>query len=184
MTPKETRFCEEYLLDLCAADAAKRAGYSPKTAKEQGYRLLKSPAVQARITELQAKRSKRTEITADRVLEELGKLGFANMEDYTRLVGSERVVDLSTATRDQLAAVSEMTVEDFVLGRGDEARDVRRVKFKLADKLGALAKIGQHLGMFTEKVELSGELVHRTMTPEELDAREAAILARLGVKKD
>jgi phage terminase small subunit len=95
----------------------------------------------------------RTAITKQRVIEELAKIGFANMADYTRMVGSERVPDLSSASRDHLAAVQEITVEDFKDGRGDDARDVRRVKLKLHDKKGALVDIGRELGMFINRTE-------------------------------
>src|SRR5258708_28848228 len=67
------------------------------------------------------------------------------MADYTRLVGSERVVDRADASRD--------IVEDFKDGRGDDARDVRRVKLKLHDKKGALVDIGRELGMFINRTE-------------------------------
>src|SRR5436190_3723888 len=73
------------------------------------------------------------------------------MADYTRLVGSERVVDLTDSSLDHLAAVQEIVVEDFKDGRGENARDVRRVKLKLHDKKGALVDIGRELGMCTEQ---------------------------------
>ena len=95
----------------------------------------------------------RTAITKQRVIEELAKIGFANMADYTRLVGSERVVDLADASLDHLAAVQEIVVEDFKDGRGENARDVRRVKLKLHDKKGALVDIGRELGMFINRTE-------------------------------
>jgi phage terminase small subunit len=67
------------------------------------------------------------------------------------------VLDFSGLTRDQAAALVEVTVENFLDGRGETAREVRRVKFKLADKRAALVDIGKHLGMFVEKsnIELS-----------------------------
>jgi phage terminase small subunit len=85
------------------------------------------------------------------VLNELAKIGFANMADYVQIVGGEPVIDLSSMTRDQAAAINEVTVEDFKDGRGEDARDVRRVKFKLSDKRAALVDIGKHLGMFKDK---------------------------------
>lgn len=68
LTDKQARFCEEYLVDLNATQAALRAGYSLKSAKEIGSQLLGKPLVAARIHELQAQRSQRTEITVDAVL--------------------------------------------------------------------------------------------------------------------
>lgn len=47
-----------------------------------------------------------------------------------------------------------MTVETFMDGKGDDAREVKRVKFKLADKRGALVELGRHHGIFKDKQEL------------------------------
>lgn len=68
LTPKQKAFCEEYLIDLNATQAAIRAGYSEKTAKEQGCQHLTKLNIQTRIIELQSARSERTEITSDYVL--------------------------------------------------------------------------------------------------------------------
>ena len=68
LTPKQQRFVEEYLIDLNATQAAIRAGYSVKTAEQQGNRLLGNAKVAAYIALAQANRSERTEITQDYVL--------------------------------------------------------------------------------------------------------------------
>lgn len=157
LNAKQQRFVEEYLVDLNATQAAIRAGYSAKTANEQGARLLANVSVAAAVSEAQQARSERTEITQDMVLRELGKIGFANMQDYMRVgADGDPYLDFSGLSRDQAAALIEVTVEDFKEGRGEDARDVRRVKFKLADKKGALVDIGKHLGMFKDRVEHSG----------------------------
>lgn len=157
LTDKQQRFVSEYLVDLNATQAAIRAGYSEKTARQAGAENLSKPDIAAAVAEAQAKRAGRTEITADRVLQELAKIGFANMADYMRAgPDGDPYLDFSELTRDQAAALIEVTVEDFKDGRGEDARDVRRVKFKLADKRGALVDIGKHLGMFVEKHEHSG----------------------------
>ena len=67
-------------------------------------------------------------------------------------------MDLSAATRDQLAAVKEFVVEDFFDGRGEDAREVRRVKIRLADKIAALDKLGRHLGIYNDTLELKGRV--------------------------
>lgn len=68
LTPKQERFCREYLIDLNGTQAAIRAGYSEKTAYSIASEVLKKPEIMMRINELQADRSQRTEITADYVL--------------------------------------------------------------------------------------------------------------------
>jgi hypothetical protein len=60
-------------------------------------------------------------------------------------------------SRDQAAALAEITVETFMVGRGKVARDVRRVKFKLADKLGALNQLARHHKLLTDKHEHTGK---------------------------
>ena len=73
MTPKQESFCREYLVDLNATAAAHRAGYSERTAKQQGSRLLTNVDVQAAIAEAQEARAKRTSLTQDAVVEGLLK---------------------------------------------------------------------------------------------------------------
>lgn len=80
LTDKQARFCEEYLIDLNATQAAIRAGYSEKTANEQGARLLANVSVQEKIAELKAERSKRTEITQDSVIQELAAVARAEVK--------------------------------------------------------------------------------------------------------
>lgn len=170
LTPKQERFVAEYLIDLNATPAAIRAGYSEKTADQQGSRLLANVKVAAALQEAQAKRAARTEITQDRVLEELARIGFANMADYMRPgANGDPILDFSQLTRDQAAALTEVTVETYVEGRGDKAEDVKRVKFKLADKRAALVDMGKHLGMFANKVEHSGSLVNIHISADDAD---------------
>ncbi|MGO3890095.1 MAG: terminase small subunit [Paenalcaligenes sp.] len=158
LTAKQRRFVEEYLVDLNATQAAIRSGYSKKTARQIGEQNLSKLDIATAIQEAQQKRSERTEITQDMVLQELAKIGFANMQDYMKVSpDGDPFLDFKDLTRSQAAALSEVTVEDFKEGRGDDARDVRRVKFKLHDKKGALVDIGRHLGMFKDRIEHTGK---------------------------
>lgn len=68
MTPKQQRFIDEYQVDLNATAAAKRAGYSAKTAHVQDPRLLDNVSVAAAIQAAQAEVSKRVEVTVDDVV--------------------------------------------------------------------------------------------------------------------
>jgi phage terminase small subunit len=155
ITAKQQKFVAEYLVDLNATQAAIRAGYSAKTAEQQGSRLLSNAKVAEAVQAGQGRIAAKLEITAEMVAAELAKIGFANMADYITIVGGEPAVDLSNMTRDQAAAVQEVTVEDFKDGRGEDARDVRRVKFKLSDKRAALVDLGKHLGMFREQIDVN-----------------------------
>lgn len=179
MTPKQERFVREYLVDLNATRAAIRSGYSRKTANEQGSRLLTNVSVAAAVAEGQRKHGAKVGVTVSRIVDELAKIGFSNMQDYMRAgAGGDPVLDFSALSRDQAAALTEVTVEDFKDGRGEDARDVRRVKFKLADKRAALVDLGKHLGMFREVFEHTGKgggpIQTEDMTS---DAKRAAALA-------
>ena len=82
LNAKKNRFVEEYPVDLNATQAAIRAGYSKKTAYSIGQRLLKDVEIQEAIQKAMKDRSKRTGITQDKVVEELGKVAFAEAHDY------------------------------------------------------------------------------------------------------
>lgn len=80
LTDRQARFCEEYLIDLNATQAAIRAGYSEKTAREQAAQNLSKLNIQEKIAELKAERSKRTEITQDSVIQELAAVARAEIK--------------------------------------------------------------------------------------------------------
>lgn len=181
MTPKQEQFVLEYLIDMNATQAAIRAGYSEKTASDIGRQLLrKTPVAEAVQAGLRAK-AERAKMSADEVLEELAKIGRANMADYMRGgKNGDPFLDFSALNRDQAAALAEVTVEDFIDGRGEDARDVRRVKFKLHDKRAALVDLGRHLGLFKDRVELTGKDGGPIRTTHDLSDDELAGIAATG----
>ena len=71
MKPKQKTFVDEYLLDLNATRAAIRAGYSPRTAEQQGYRLLRNVQVAKAVKAAQLARADRTRKDSDWVLNQL-----------------------------------------------------------------------------------------------------------------
>ena len=181
LTDKEARFVEEYLVDLCAAGAATRAGYSPRTAKEIGYELLHRPRVADAIKKRQAVLRKKIGIDQERVLGELARIGFANILDYIRVDGDGLArVDLSELSRDTGAAVASVEV-DTRREAGDSEDIIEKVKFKLHDKISALDKIARHLGMFVEKHEHTGKDGEPLQLGDTELARQIAFLLRQGV---
>lgn len=150
---RHERFVHQLVKGKSVTDAYEAAGYVRHS--RHGYELRRRPEVAARIDELLGRAAARAEVTAERVLRELALIGFANMKDYARIgPDGDPYLDFSGLTRDQAAAIVEMIVEDFKDGRGKDAREVRRVRFKLADKKGALVDIGRHLGMFRDRTVL------------------------------
>lgn len=156
LTAKQQRFIAEYLIDLNATQAAIRAGFSKNGASSTAFNLLAKPAVKDEIEQRQKALAEKYGVTVERIIAELEKIGFSNLKNYSRLVGDARVIDMSATTDDELAALSEMTIEEFTEGRGKDAREVRKVKIKLHDKKGALVDLGKHLGMFKERIEVGG----------------------------
>lgn len=85
LTAKQQAFVREYLVDLCATAAARRAGYSARTAKEQAAELMRKPQIAEAITEAQKARADRTEITADNVLRDLWAIAQADARELVEL---------------------------------------------------------------------------------------------------
>lgn len=81
LNSKQVRFCEEYLIDLNATQAAIRAGYSEKTATEMGYENLTKPHIAEYVAELKAKRSDKTTIDAAWVLNAAKKVHDRCMQE-------------------------------------------------------------------------------------------------------
>ncbi len=74
LTNKQRAFCREYMIDLNATQAAKRAGYSKKTAYSMGQRLLKNVEIQKFLKKLQNKQEKRASMNADEIIERLERI--------------------------------------------------------------------------------------------------------------
>ncbi|GIP14383.1 terminase [Paenibacillus montaniterrae] len=148
LTAKQKLFVKEYLIDLNATQAAIRAGYSSKTANEQGARLLANVSIQAAIQAAMSKREQRTEITADRVLRELAAVGFAQAVDVVRVVSRETnnghvYQTVEIIETDQLPADTKIAIAAIKEGK-------HGIEVKMHDKLKALEMLGRHLGLFDD----------------------------------
>lgn len=155
LTPKQQRFCEEYLIDLNATQAAIRAGYSAKTAAQQGERLLRNVEAQKAIMEAKAERSERTQIDAAWLLTRLAQESVADVADLYAEDGSLRpVAEWPLIWRQGL--VSGIDVEE-VREQGAVVGVVRKIK--LSDRVKRLELIGKHIDVraFSERVEHTGK---------------------------
>ena len=121
--------------------------------------MLRRPDVQAAIAERQKEAFKAAGLAPERVLLELARIAFANIEDVTRLdAHGQPYLDLSELDRAQWAGIGEITVDEYTDGRGEDARQVKRIKIKLLDRQRALETLGKHYGLVKEpevKVEVS-----------------------------
>lgn len=148
MTKKQKRFCEEYLIDLNATQAAIRSGYSPDTAGAIGAENLTKPEIQRAVAQAMAERSRRTGVNAERVVLELAKVAFVNVGNVIDATDATLKED---AAPEDLAAIQSIKVKD--MGEMGIEREIR-----MADKLKALELLGRHLGMFNDKMRLDAKL--------------------------
>lgn len=140
--------------------AAMRAcGFSEKSIEGYQHRLFNHPDVLAEIDRRRQSMTRRTDITQDRILQEYAKIAFANFGDLLEIQeDGSAVLDLAGMTDEQRAALSEFQVDEYKDGKGEDAREVKKYKVKFHDKKAALDALAKHLGMFTDKVEVSGEI--------------------------
>lgn len=158
LTHKEQRFTEEYCVDFNATQAAIRSGYSKRSAAETGYQLLRKPQIAAAIQAFMRDARQHVEITREELIAGLEKQRRANILDYFRIApNGEPMVDLSMITRDQAEALTEIQVDDYVDGRGEDARDVRKVRIKIADKQTAAMHIAKLLGHVVDQQKVQVE---------------------------
>ena len=148
LSEKQQLFADEYLIDLNATQAAIRAGYSAKRASEIGYQLLQKTTVQTVIAEKMAERSRRTGINQDRIVLELARIAFLRMTDVVDSQGKIR----DDASEDDLSCIESIKYKH---SESDSGSSVER-EVKTASKLKALELLGRHLGMFKDKIEVSG----------------------------
>lgn len=151
LTTKQKRFVEEYLIDLNATQAAIRAGYSVQTANEQGSQNLAKLSIQSAIAIKMAERSRRTGINQDRVIMELAKIAFLNPTD---VIDMDEATVKGEANRDDTACIASVKVKIIPTEDGN----ITEREVKTYDKIKALELLGKHLGMFSDKVEITGPI--------------------------
>lgn len=154
MTEKQKIFADEYLIDLNATRAYRVAYPSVKkdeTAAAAAVRMLRNVKVANYIQKRMEERQKRTEVTQDRVIQELAAIAFARATDYVEIrsngVGSLVIIrptgDLS---EEQVRAISGIK------------EGANGIELKLYDKEKALDMLGRHLGMWNDKMQISGQI--------------------------
>ena len=150
MTKKQKIFADEYLIDLNATRAYRVAYPSVKkdeVAAVNGSKLLRNTKVQEYISERMQERQQRTEVTQDMVIKELAAIAFSRATDYAEVKGGTACIKDTDALSDQqiraIAGIKE---------------GANGIEIKLNDKEKALELLGKHLGMFRDKLEVSGTL--------------------------
>lgn len=150
LTDKQEKFCQEFVVDCCAAAAARRAGYSEDTAKQQASRLLTNPAIKVRISQLKQEQAKlyqqRIEINADYLKSKIQPISESNMADFARIEDGRLIVtDTDQLPREMWELVSEIQETKF------------GIKVKFHDKNKAIDMLNRHAGFYEADNNQQGE---------------------------
>lgn len=162
LSPKQQLFVQEYLIDLNATQAAIRAGYSCKNADKIGPELLGKTRVNQAIKQAMDERVNRTKITADRVLEEYARIGFADITDFVDFRTEQKLIRVGHDGQPVYSFETLLQVKNSDQIEGSAISEVSVTKdgmlrFKLHDKKGALDSIARHIGMFNDKLKVDNE---------------------------
>lgn len=156
LTNKQRVFVEEYLRDFNATQAAIRTGYSPRTANEQGSRLLSYVSIKEAIAERIAQRR----MSADEVLDKLSDIARGDMGDFLDVGSMGFSIDLNKAKEAgklHLLKKVKMRTTTTLSKEGVET-ETHDIDIELYDKVSVLEKMGRHHKLFTDKTELSGSV--------------------------
>ncbi len=153
LLPKHARFVAEYLKDLNATQAAIRAGYSAKTANQQGPRLLVDAGIASAVAEGKARQLASADLSASRTLEEMRRLAFSDIRKLFDSDGNLRPVH--TLDDETAACVASLEVVKKNLAAGDGVTDTVH-KLKVWDKTRNLEMLAKHFGLLVDKLEHSG----------------------------
>jgi phage terminase small subunit len=158
LTVRQSRFVEAFLKNPNATEAAVAAGYSRKTAYAQGSRLLKNAEVARAIAEAQGRRAERVEVKADDILRELLRLATTDIgKAFNPETG--QLLPLHEMPEEVRRSISGIEVETLWEGRDANRRDIGTVhKVKFWDKVRGLELLGKHLKLFTDKVQVEGNV--------------------------
>lgn len=147
LTDKQKRFCEEYVIDLNATQAAIRAGYSGKTAGQIGEQNLKKLEIQNYIQELQQKKSEELNITQNDILKELVKIAFGDVKNYFN--EQNNLINISELENSVSASIKSVTVQTEkreIYGELSVETSVK--KLESHDKLKAIDLLNRMLGNY------------------------------------
>lgn len=140
ISDRQIKFIDHYLVHLNASRAAMEAGYSPKTAFRMGQENLQKPAIRSRIDEALAKRSEKTKISSDQVLEELAIIAFSDVKNFINYNGQD-------ITLKQFSEIPEPLTRCISKITQKSTRDGPSVTIQMHDKLAAIEKLEKHLPM-------------------------------------
>jgi len=162
LTHKQRKLVDEYFVDFNKSAAARRAGYSVSSVEEPKHRGkgFEHPAVKKEIERRQAKVQAKYDLNEDWVIQRLMRIADAGaiLAKFKKVEPDGTLSwNFKGATQEELAVINDLSVETYVEGRGDGAREVKKFKIGVSDVKGALDSLCRRLGLFQDKMQLSGD---------------------------
>lgn len=155
ITPRQALFVAEYVKDLNAGAAAKRAGYSERTARTIGPRLLQNVAIKGEVDRRLNKIANRLEISAERVLQERARLAFFDVRKLLDATGRPKAIqDLDDDTAAAIQGLDVANIGNSETGIGEV------LKIKMADKNASLTALEKHLGLYRDGEQAAPLQIH------------------------
>jgi len=156
-TPNEMKVIDEYFLNGFVKYKAFQAVYtnqSDSSSRGNTWQFFTRPWVKEEIERRMKSSRQRFDVSQETLVQELAAIGFARLSNLLDVQeDGTAVVNLKNLGEAERAAISEITVDEYQEGHGEEARPVKKVKIKLHDKNAALEKLMRHMGLFKDKVE-------------------------------
>ncbi len=157
LTVKQQLFVLEYLVDKNATQASIRAGYSKRTANKIGPSLLVKAGIKEAIAAELEKQKARISFTADQVLEELARIGLADMADFIEIDegGAIRALPLTSLAEGKSRIIKKVREKRVIksTAEGDQILD-STYEFELCDKVKSLELLARNLGLLHDKQEI------------------------------
>lgn len=169
LTDKQRRFTQEYPIDFNATQAAIRAGYSEKTARQQGQRMLSNVYIQKEIRKYMDGLTEKSGISVIQIIEALKKIAFSDVRKLFNDDGTmKNIKDLDD---DIVMAIAGINIDEIVTKKDGFIGYSKKIK--IDNRQVALEMLGKYLQMFKENFNLSGEIKHlfnfEGMTDKQLD---------------
>lgn len=149
LTPKQVLFCKEYIKDFNASRAALAAGYSKQTAYAMGAENLKKPQIQGYINQITKKKVEKLDISAEKVIEEIAKIAFSNIDDLGQWDedGVFKLKSSDEMSESAKAAINSINYSATKMGESLVKTDLKITK---ESKLKALELLGKYTGAFNK----------------------------------
>ena len=157
LSEKKRKTAQFYVAGLSRSQAMIKAGYGKEYARQRTKQVFSDPDLLFVIEEMQAELAERADVSPEWVVSQLRAIAAADLADLIRLGEIGPDLDLTLLDPNLRIALEEITVDEYMKGRGENATPARKVRVKLASKLKALEMLCRKLGLFEDKLTIHGE---------------------------